>query len=251
MRKSLLDIVQDILSDMSSDEVNSIFETTESEQVAAIVRSTYLEMMTNRNWPHLKRLTQFDHVNDLNKPTYLKAQENLKEVEQFNYECYNTNSNQLKLKQIYFKHPDEFLAIVNRRNPTSDNVTIIEDFGNTKIFVYNNQDPTYWTTFDDEYIVCDSYDMSRDDTLKASKTQVLCYIHPTWVHEDDHIPDIPVEAFPALIEEAKSTAFFVVKQAVNQKAEQKANRQQRWLSRKAWKLQGGVRYPDYGRKNRR
>ncbi len=45
MKYTLLEIVQEILSDMDSDEVNSIDDTTESEQVATIVKSTYLSMM--------------------------------------------------------------------------------------------------------------------------------------------------------------------------------------------------------------
>ena len=72
-----------------------------------------------------------------------------------------------------------------------------------------------------------------------------------WIHEDSAVPSLPSEAFSGFLEEAKSTAFFVLKQMANQKAEQKAGRQQRWLSRKAWRTAGGVRYEDYGRKGRR
>ena len=38
---------------------------------------------------------------------------------------------------------------------------------------------------------------------------------------------------------------------VNEKAEQKATRQNRWLARKAWRAHGGVRYDDYGRRGRK
>jgi hypothetical protein len=74
---------------------------------------------------------------------------------------------------------------------------------------------------------------------------------PKWVHMDDAIPDLPEEAFAALEEEAKSTAFVAIKQMANQKAEQKAARQNRWLSRKAWRAHGGIQYENYGRKGRR
>ena len=49
MRKSLLEIVQTILLDMSGDEVNSIQDTEEALQVASIVQNTYLAMMSNTN----------------------------------------------------------------------------------------------------------------------------------------------------------------------------------------------------------
>ena len=38
-----------------------------------------------------------------------------------------------------------------------------------------------------------------------------------------------------------------LKQAPDQKAEQEAVRQRNWLSRKAWKVKGGIHYPNYGR----
>ena len=61
MRMTLLEIVQDVLNDIDSDNVNSIRDTVESEQVAAIVKSCYFEMIGNRNWPHLKKLFQLEH----------------------------------------------------------------------------------------------------------------------------------------------------------------------------------------------
>lgn len=73
------------------------------------------------------------------------------------------------------------------------------------------------------------------------------YMMPKWEHRDDYIPDLPSEAFSALIEESKSTAFLTLKQMANEKAEQKARRQQRWLSQKSWQAKGGVRYENYGR----
>ncbi len=41
MRRTLLDMVQEILSDMDSDEVESIDDTVEAEQVVSILKSTY------------------------------------------------------------------------------------------------------------------------------------------------------------------------------------------------------------------
>jgi hypothetical protein len=71
---------------------------------------------------------------------------------------------------------------------------------------------------------------------------------PSWVHDDDAYPDLPSEAYAALLEEAKSVAFHTLKQVNNQKSEQKARRQQRWLSQKAWSVSDLELYPDYGRK---
>lgn len=250
MRKTLLELVQDILNDLDSDNVNSITDTIESEQVASIVRNCYFEMMGNRNWPHLKKLFQLEHSGTLERPNYLAIPVLLKEMEFFKYEVQRIGE-KIQLRKIKFMNPDDFLEMISGRDSTADNIKTVTDFSGSKLLIYKDRAPTYWTTFDDYYIVTDSYDETVDDTLQKSKTQCLGWMHPTWTHVDTFIPDLPAEAFPALFAEAKSTAFIDIKQMANQKAEQKASRQQRWLSRKAWRAQGGIQYEDYGRKGRR
>jgi hypothetical protein len=80
-------------------------------------------------------------------------------------------------------------------------------------------------------------------------------MEPTFTLSSSFTPDLPSEAFSALLAEAKSTCFARIKQmpdakAEQQKAEQQAARQQRWLSRKAWKAKGGIKYPDFGKRKR-
>lgn len=249
-KRSLLDIVQDILSEMDSDEVNTISDTVEAQQVAQIVKTSYYEMLGNRNWPHLRKVVQLEASGELSRPNYLILPENLKELSFFKYETQKLGETRTQLTDVVYKQPDEFLYMVSQRNSDNPNVRSVVDYSGSKILVFNDQAPKYWTSFDDTHLVCDAYDASIDDTLKKSKTQCLAYIIPGWVNEDGFVPDLPVDAFPALIEESKSTAFFALKQMANQKSEQKAARQQRWLSRKAWRAHGGIEYPDYGRKNR-
>lgn len=251
MKLTLLEMVQDILNDLDSDEVNSINDTVESQQVAQIIKTCYHEQISNRNWPHLRKLIQLESVGDLAKPNYLRIPEKLKEMQSFKYESSKAGETKKQMLDVKYKEPDAFLRFVSQRNSDLDTIDIITDFSGTILLVQNNKAPEYWTSFDDDYIVTDSYNNEVDDTLKKSKSQCLAYLSPTWVHSDSGIPDLPDEAFSGLLEEAKSTAFLVLKQMANQKAEQKANRQQRWLSRKAWAVKGGIQYDDYGRKNRR
>lgn len=250
-KMTLLQMTQSILNDMDSDQVNSLDDTVEAQQVASIIRDTYNEIISNRNWPHLRQLIKLDALNDLSKPTYLKLPNEVKELIDFRYDKHKQGDNKVGLQEVRYKQPNDFLRYVLSRKSDDDKTEIIKDFSGTDILVLNNCAPTYWTSFDDLHVVCDSYDRSIDDTLKQSKTQILAYMEPRWVHTNKAIPDLPSEAFSALLEEAKSTAFFTLKQMVNTKAEQKAARQQRWLSRKAWRAHGGVQYADFGRKGRR
>lgn len=247
-KKTLLQITQDILNDLDSDEVNSINDTTESTQVAQIVRSCYEELCSNRNWPHQKKVSQLDAVGSTSKPNYLKIPDAVKELVQFKYNVLKTGETKVQYREVEYLYPDEFLEKIYQRNSDLTTITQIQDYSGVVLLIQNDKAPEYWTSFDDEYVVCDSWDNAIDDTLKQNKTQAIIYEELTWTHTDDFIPDLPSEAFSLLVEEAKSTAFLALKQMANQKAEQKAGRQQRWLSRKAWKAHGGIRYENYGRK---
>lgn len=251
MRYTLLEIVSDILNDLDADFVNSINETVESQQVAQIIKSCYNEMMSNRDWPHLRQLGQLEASGDTAKPTHMRLADGVKKLEWIKYDKKKLGETRLLYQDVRYLYPDEFLEITNSRNSDNDNVLLVSDFSLTPILVFDNAPPSYWTSFDDEWVVFDSYQADVEDTLQKAKTQVLWVKEPSWVHLDAAIPDLPEEAFAALIEESKSTAFFTLKQMMNQKAEQKANRQNRWLSRKAWKAKGGVRYDNYGRQARR
>lgn len=248
MKFSLLEIVQDILNDIDSDSVNSIDDTIESQQVAQIVRSCFNEMISNRNWPHLKKMVQLEPSNTLLRPNYLQLPVGTKELIFIRYDKRKATETKLNYQDIKYKEPHDFLKYVSQRDTTQSNVQLINDFSGVTMSVYKDRAPEYWTSFDDSWLVFDAYDNAVDSTLQKVKSQAMAYIEPTWVHLDDAIPDLPEEAFSALIEEAKSTASLALKQLASQKAEQKASRQQRWLSRKAWRANGGINYPDYGRK---
>lgn len=250
MKMSVLEIVQDILTSMNSDAVNSISDTVESQAVAQIVKTVYFEMMANRNWPHLKELDQLESVSDTARKTHLKLPVTVRELESFKYNKRKSTDTKDKFEDVTYKYPTDFLDIVNARNESESNIEYQTDASGVQIKVYTDRAPQYWTSFDDEYIVTDAIDTSVDTTLNGSKTQILCYKDPTWTHEDTFVPDLPSEAFPSLLSEAKSTAFIDVKEVANEKAEQKATRQRRWLSRKAWRAHGGIRTPNYGRKQR-
>lgn len=249
MKQTLLTIVQDILLSLDADEVSSIDDTLEATQVANIVKNTYLNMASTRNWSGQKRLIQFDHSGTTDRPTHLKSPENLKELHSFRYNC--SNDFKIEYREIKYREPDDFLRINAYRSQPDDNTRIIEDLGGTPLVILTNRPPIYWTSFDDTYIVCDAYDKEVDDALQASKTQLHVTQFPNFTILDDFVPDLPVEAFQALYNEAKSIAFVEVKQVANQKAEQESRRQQTWLSRKEWQLKGGVKYSNFGRRSQK
>lgn len=245
---TLLDMVQDILSDMDSDEVNSIDDTPDSLQVAGIIKSSFYDIIDSKDsWPHLRTLMFLDASGDTDKPTHMKLPQTVKALEIVKYNKVKSGETQAKFRDIAYLYPDEFLHIVNTYNNDNDNVDLVTDFSGTTFPIKNDQAPIYWTSFDDEWLVFNSYDSAVDSTLQQSKTQCVAYRSPAWEVSDGFTPDLPDEAFSRLLAEAKAACFARLKQLTDNKSEQQAIRQRNAMSRKSWRAAGGIRMPNYGR----
>jgi len=245
---SLLDIVQDVLNDLDSDEVNSIDDTVEAAQVAQIVKSTYFSMMSSRNWPHLRRSIQLIPTTNLAQPTHMYVKDDIKELSFINYDCRKSGDTRAKYVEMGWMEPDDFLRMTNSYNSDSDNVTTILDSNQLDINIMTDRSPTRYTSFDDRTLVFNAYDSGRESNLESTYVQAMAYVMPKWLTADDFIPDLPDEAFMALIEESKSRASLKLRQVTDQKSEQESRRQQKWLARKSRRVNNAMVYPDYGRK---
>lgn len=247
-KKTILAIVQDILSDMNSDEVNSIDDTLEATQVANIVKTTYEELINDRDWPHLKVLVALTPSGTSSRPTHMTVSENVQRVLWIKYNKRITTDTKDKFSEVTWKEPKDFLNIVNARDTSATDVTSITDPSGIILSILNDTAPMYYTSFDDDVLVFDAYDSVVDTTLQASKTQAYIYKETDLSLTDTSIPDLPAKAFPYLISEAKSVAFNAIKQAANQKEEQRSRRQRTWLARDKWRINGGIKFPtNFGR----
>lgn len=247
-KMTLLELTQDILNELESDEVNSITDTAEAFQVASIIKNTYYNMISNRNWPHLKKAITLNGTSDSTYPNYLLIPEDVQEVHWVKYDKRKVGETRKQYLDVSYLHPDEFIYKVNQRNNDDSNVVVVADYDGISLLIRNDIAPTYYTSFDDEKLVFDSYDNTVDSSMQGNKSQAFVTYQPVWTMDDTYVPDLPTDAFMELLEEAKSTAFIAIKQSANQKSEQKATRQRRWMSRKGWKAHGGIRYADYGRR---
>jgi hypothetical protein len=249
MKMTLLEMTQNILDSMLSDDVNSISDTEESKQVARIVQTTYFEMISNRHWPHLKKLFQLEGLIDLGRPTHMRLPIGVAQMEILKYNKQKVDAKDPDrdyFQDVKYLQPEDFLKISNARDSLQPNIKKVPVDTNY-VLIRNDKQPEYWTTFDDEVIIFDSYDVAIDDTMHAVKTQCHGYMEAQWTHDNNFTPDLPAEAFSSLLAEAKSTSFVLIRQENNAKVEQIARRQGKWLSRKSWRAAGGVRYPNYGR----
>ena len=249
-KMTVLEMTQDILSDMDSDEVNSINDSVESLQVAQIIKTTYFNIVDGKHYPHFDELFQFNTVGTT-KPNYLKIPETIENVNWVKYDCKKLASDKTLMQEIKYLTPEDFINHVDVRDSTNSKIQIVADFSGINLNVYKDRAPEYFTSFDEEYIVFDNYNLSIENHVQQGKSQGHGRRAVSFTLTDNFTPDLPVQMFTYLLNEAKSTAFLTLKQMANPKAEQTSVTQRRRMSQDAWKLAKGIEYPNYGRLGRK
>jgi hypothetical protein len=89
MQMTLLDMTQNILSALSSDEVNSISDTTESMQVATIIRNKYFDIINRVDLTEHDQLIQLDPSLDPTIPVQMFVPDGVAEIKWLKY--FNSN----------------------------------------------------------------------------------------------------------------------------------------------------------------
>ena len=328
MKYTLLQLTQDILSNMSSDEINSISDSAESLQVATIIKQKYYDIVSRGDLPEHNQLFQLNASLDPLKPTVMTVPDGVGHIEYIKY--YDSNpldsadvsidthglnvdivssvvsftsstSNTIGLGTVIWTVPagetialnniltatsgvnsmtgtvvsylgttlvlnvtsivgsgtynswtftytvipnppgykyvtmlpiEDFLYEINKLNPSDYNVSSYNfsdtsnNFPNNFTFLYRNDlQPQYCCILSNYYVLFDSYDSTQDSTLQTSKTMCFGQVVPVFKMVDTFIPDLDAQQFPLLLNEAKTLAFFELKQQPHQLSMQEIKRQ--------------------------
>ena len=248
MKQNLLQMVQDVLEEINGDEVNSITDTEEAEIVAGHIKRTYRNLSSNSNWPHTRSLVVLTPRSDVNFPTHVTVQDNVKKVEKVLYNIIKTGETDKNYQEIDYLDFEDFMRKIHMRKSSDTDTDIVIDDSGIELLIKNDKRPEYYTSIDDVNIVFDSYDSVVDSTIQQSKLQAWGLTIPDFQVTDDFVPNLPPDAFSLLMEESIARCNFKMRQIVDQKSEAESRKQSRWMSRQNWVVSGGIKYPNYGRK---
>lgn len=225
--KTNLDYVQDILSALDSDEVNSISDTTESLQVARILKRAYDGIVTRADLNEHYTLFSLDPTNDVTKPTIMYRPAAVDSILWLKYNKNSLTNPTANFQEVSYVDMDTFLSRMYQIQTTQANVItypILSGADTINILAYNNKAPNWFTTYDDHTVIFDSYDATLDDTLQSSKTLAYGKKDQTFLMTDTFVPFLDVEFGTLLLNEAMVLAFAELKQVPHQVASQWANR---------------------------
>lgn len=254
---TLLEIVQEVLSAMSSDEVNSIGDTSESLQVATIVKRKYYDIVARGDLPEHNQVFQLNPSLDDTQPIMMTVPDGIGKIDWIKYfdsnildgdtvsdDGHDTNTDIVPgsadnaqggppgYKYVTQLPVQQFLEMINGFNTSDDDVesftfqdTSNEFPGGFTFYYKNDRQPSYCCVLSNYYVIFDSFDNTQDSTLQGSKSMCFGQVVPTFLMTDSFIPDMDVQQFPLLINEAKALAFYELKQQPHAMAMQEVKRQ--------------------------
>lgn len=245
---TLLEMTQNILSDMNSDDVSSISETVESLQVAEIIKTKYYDLVATMVIPEHRTLIRLTALSDVSHPNYVKMEDDVKKIHYLSYDKRGSSTSKPNHSEIKYMEPTEFIRMIMLRNPDSTGVDVITDFSGVETYIETDKQPTYFTSFDDQYLVFDSYDSDIDSTLQASKCIAYGEVEPSFTMSDTFTPDLDSDLFPLLLSESKAYAFYTLKQMPNEKLERDVRNHKVRMQKNKQRVGAVDYYPNYGKK---
>ena len=195
-KHSLLTVVNYYMDYTDGFRVSTIDDTIESQQVASICEKVYHDLNNDVfNNSLTENLVQLEALADSTKPNYLKLPTTSSRIKEskvmYNVATGASGASTLNLKQIPYIRPQEFLDTMGQRSTNQTNTQIVTDFSGYQLVVQNKTAPQFFTSFDDEYLVFDSFDSDVDSTLQSSKSGILTSEQRTFTQSDTYIIDFP------------------------------------------------------------
>jgi hypothetical protein len=190
-KKTLLRVVQDYLTYVDGFQVDSIFDSEESQQAAQIAEHVFYTVVDkNRDQMHSTVVRSLDASTDGDLPCVMLIPSEIRRIHDSEI-WYNTHkTGGVQWSRVQFIDPKEFLVYVSGMNTDQENTEVMLVNG-VPFVVMNNRAPLYCTTFDDHTLVFDAYDSELDSTLQESKTKIVAVQAPVFLQEDDFLIPLP------------------------------------------------------------
>lgn len=258
MKYTLLEMVQDVMSSMDSDEVNSITDTTESLQVARIVRACYFDVVSVK-LPEFTTIYQLNASTDPSKPVMMTLPSDAHSIMTLKYNKATVDHPDQDFTILTPLTNEDFFNMTHMLSLSEDNVAAMEYLNGIDAFNFlyrTDKHPDYYTIVNDHVFLFDSFDSTIDSTLQKSKTFAIGEKESKFSLTDNYVIDLDEAQHIWLLNEVKTLAFIEMKQSQHPMAERTARRhrikaQKDKYTHNDWKLYYNTQLPDYSRRGNR
>jgi len=226
-----LQIVQRVLSAIDADNVTSFSDTEEAEQVAELVQTVYNELSAEFPWFHKRGIIQLELTATANIMRVPAAVDNL-----MSDILYYSD------QEVRWVDPREMQHMLAKRDKTLSNVDANG--------AMTDRDPKYWSSYNDDEVILDSYDGS----LVSSNTAIYAASGPAALTTETQVPDLPVILHSTLLYGVLEEAYRTLKgdevgaRSYGSKYKKSKARAKRWAYKMNKENDPGAKI-NYGRRN--
>lgn len=207
---TLLEVINSYMDATDGWRVATIDDVLESQQVAGIARDVFHEVVNDIFYNSLStNIVELEALGDSTKPNYLKIPDTVSNIHEskIRYNKYNgTSGSTISYRDVTYLHPQDFLDHVRHRSSAASNTQTVVDFSGVDFVIVNDRHPQYCTSFDQVYLVFDSFNSDVDSTLQKSKSQVLASVQRTFTMSDGYEIDLPEWFHPTYVSLVKARA---------------------------------------------
>lgn len=251
-RRTLLDIVQGILSRTDGDSVSTVGETVESLKVANLVKDVYYELLDYIKPENITQNTQL-FPTSASTPTVMIIPDNVVNIIWLKYNIAEDIADPLEYREMHYRDPFLFMQTQAMLDEDQSNVLRYTDPTGAlnPVNCLTDRDPSCYTIINNKHVIFDAYDSLKDAFLQQHKSFIMAKVLPVWSMTDDFIPELDEQFRSLFYEECVSAASYDLFKEVNQKAEQKSRRQLNAIQNERFKSEAMKKdkYHGYGRRS--
>lgn len=247
MNRTLLYTVQRVLEKLDLDVVNSINDSQDAILIAREAEDTFYDLLSRHEWPDQYDIINVESVGDTNNPTALRLPSNVLKITSVRYDVTDLDDEDTIIRELEQLDVEEFLDRIYKRLTTDEDI-VQASYKDIPLYIYNNCAPSFYTTFDNEMLILDSWYQDVESTVQGTNSVVRASSIPTFELNDDYV--IPLEAtiYPLYLSEVSAACSFALNGTQFPEEERRRNRGISRLRREAFRTDVSIKRNDYGRK---
>lgn len=248
MSRTLLYTVQRVLEKLDLDAVNSINDSTDAVLVAREAETTFYDMMNRADWPEKNKLLALESVSDSTNPTALRLPDDVIKITSLRYDCTSSTDTSKVINKLQKLGQEDFLELVYSR-ASSDSDVFESTVNGRAIYIFTDTIPTYYTTFDNEYVVLDAYLSSIESTVQGNKSTCTGIQLDSWTNSDTFIIPLEKNLYTLYLSELTNTCALYLTGTTSAQDQKRADRAMSRMRRDSFRTEKLNKYRNYYGRN--
>lgn len=246
-KRTILKLVQDLGEGINTDEIDSLAETEEVVRIVNILKQSVQEILDRKTWEFMKdKVRQLDDRVDATQLNTLLIPDDVVLIK-----CLRYKDDNGKFYDVQYLQACDFIEKLQARTSTQADIDIITNSDGVELLVKNDIVPQYWTSFDEETITFDAYNLATGSGNLIADSVIIADVMPVTDFTDPTaVLNMPERMETLVFNEALVTCNYRIRQTRDPRADRVARRQGISLRENEHKTNKDKKVRRYGRQTR-